>query len=168
MLINVVSGAVSILAVIIALVLIDRVGRKPLLLIGSAGMAVSLSVLVFAFSTATINAEGNLSLSDETGRIALFAANFYVFMFNFSWGPVMWVMLGEMFPNQIRGSGLAVSGLFQWTSNFAITMTFPIFLVAIGLAGAYAIYAAFAFISVYFVYRAVRETRGIELEDMQG
>ena len=80
----------------------------------------------------------------------------------------MWVMLGEMFPNQIRGSGLAVSGLFQWTSNFAITMTFPIMLASIGLAGAYGFYAVFAAISIAFVLFMVRETRGRELEEMEG
>ena len=80
----------------------------------------------------------------------------------------MWVMLGEMFPNQIRGSGLAISGLAQWGSNFGITMTFPILLVSIGLMGAYSLYALAAVISVYFVVRHVHETRGLELEEMQG
>ena len=88
--------------------------------------------------------------------------------FNFSWGPVMWVMLGEMFPNQIRGSGLAVSGLIQWLTNFAITWTFPMMLAGVGLAGAYGFYAVCALISVFFVFKAVRETKGLELEEMQG
>jgi SP family sugar:H+ symporter-like MFS transporter len=73
-----------------------------------------------------------------------------------------------MFPNQIRGSGLAVSGLFQWGSNFAITMTFPIMLASIGLAGAYGFYAACALVSIVFGVKMVRETRGVELEDMAG
>ena len=80
----------------------------------------------------------------------------------------MWVMLGEMFPNQIRGSGLAVSGLFQWSSNFAITMTFPILLTSIGLAGAYGFYAFIAALSAVFVAKFVYETKGVELEDMKG
>src|SRR5690606_4710718 len=84
------------------------------------------------------------------------------------WGPVMWVMLGEMFPNQIRGSGLAVAGLAQWVANFVITWTFPVLLAGIGLAAAYGLYAAAAFLSVFFVLRFVRETRGRELEQMQG
>jgi SP family sugar:H+ symporter-like MFS transporter len=73
-----------------------------------------------------------------------------------------------MFPNQIRGSGLAISGFFQWGSNFAITMTFPIMLASIGLAGAYGFYAFCAAISVFFVLRYVHETKGVELEDMKG
>jgi SP family sugar:H+ symporter-like MFS transporter len=102
------------------------------------------------------------------GKLALVAANAYVCFFNLSWGPVMWVMLGEMFPNQIRGSGLAVAGAAQWSSNFLITVTFPILLAGIGLAGAYGIYTVAAALSVYFVSRWVRETRGKELEQMEG
>lgn len=168
LLINVLSGAVSILACVVALSLIDRIGRKPLLLIGSAGMALTLVIMAISFASVSIDAEGSLQLSPSAGRIALIAANAYVFMFNLSWGPVMWVMLGEMFPNQIRGSGLAVSGFAQWFSNFGITMTFPILLAGIGLAGAYAIYGAFAVFSLVFVVLAVRETKGIELEAMPG
>ena len=100
------------------------------------------------------------------GVFALLAANAYVFFFNVSWGPVMWVMLGEMFPNQMRGSGLAIAGLFQWLANFAITMTFPILLAGIGLSGAYAFYAICALVSVFFVLRFIKETRGKELEAM--
>ncbi|HKL20537.1 MAG TPA: MFS transporter, partial [Tichowtungia sp.] len=92
----------------------------------------------------------------------------YVVFFNLSWGPIMWVMLGEMFPNQIRGSGLAVAGLAQWGSNFLVTWTFPMLLVGIGLGGAYGIYTAGAIISAFFIIKYVKETKGIELEDMQG
>ena len=75
-------------------------------------------------------------------------------------------MLGEMFPNQMRGSGLAISGLAQWLANFGITMTFPIMLATIGLAAAYGFYAFCALVSVFFVWRFVHETRGKALEDM--
>ena len=168
LLINVISGAVSIGACLITVSLIDRIGRKPLLWIGSVGMAFTLAAMALAFASATLDEQGALQLSDTMGTVALVAANLYVFFFNASWGPVMWVMLGEMFPNQIRGSGLAISGLAQWGSNFGITMTFPILLVSIGLMGAYSLYALAAVISVYFVIRHVHETRGLELEEMQG
>jgi len=167
LLINVISGALSIASCVVALNIIDKVGRKPMLQWGSVGMGVTLVMMAFAFSTGT-QVEGELSLSNSMGILALVSANVYVMIFNGSWGPVMWVMLGEMFPNQIRGSGLAVAGLSQWITNFAITMTFPIFLASIGLLGAYGIYAVFAIISAIFVHRMVHETRGIELEDMQG
>jgi SP family sugar:H+ symporter-like MFS transporter len=166
--INVLSGALSIGAVIVALLLIDRIGRKPLLLGGSIGMAFSLGVMVIAFLNATTAADGSLTLEGIYGPLALVAANLYVIFFNGSWGPVMWVMLGEMFPNQIRGTGLAVSGMAQWSANFGITITFPIMLASIGLAGAYGFYTLCAVISIIFVARMVHETRGIELEDMRG
>lgn len=165
LLINVISGAVSIGACLVAVALVDRIGRKPLLWVGSVGMAVTLACLVYAFSTAAL-VDGSLRLSDDMGVFALLAANAYVFCFNVSWGPVMWVMLGEMFPNQMRGSGLAIAGLFQWLANFAITMTFPIMLTSIGLAGAYGFYALCAVLSAFFVMRCINETRGKELEEM--
>lgn len=168
LLINVLSAGLSIAACVVTVLFIDKIGRKPFLWVGSLGMAVSLSLMVVAFSSGTLSAEGTLQLSDGMGTLALVAANAYVVFFNASWGPVMWVMLGEMFPNQIRGSGLAVAGLFQWGSNFAITMTFPIMLASIGLAGAYGFYAACAFISVWFVLKMVHETKGKSLEEMEG
>ena len=167
LLINVISGAVSIIACIITVLLVDKIGRKPLLQWGSIGMAVSLALMVLAFVNADVGPSGDLD-AGEWGPLALIAANAYVFIFNMSWGPVMWVMLGEMFPNQIRGSGLAVAGLFQWSANFAITMTFPILLASVGLAGAYGFYALSAAISAVFVFVYVYETKGVELEQMKG
>ncbi|WP_162373179.1 sugar porter family MFS transporter [Pseudoxanthomonas sangjuensis] len=167
LLINVISGALSIGACLLTVVLIDRIGRKPLLWIGSVGMAVALGLVAIAFASGSLE-NGRLALSDAMGVLALVAANGYVIFFNLSWGPVMWVMLGEMFPNQIRGSGLAVAGLFQWGSNFLVTWTFPMLLAGIGLAAAYGIYTAAAALSVFFVLRYVRETRGKELEQMEG
>ncbi len=167
LLINVLSGALSIGACLVTVLLIDRIGRKPLLWVGSVGMAVALALMVVAFASGSL-VDGRLQLSDGMGRLALVAANVYVVFFNMSWGPVMWVMLGEMFPNQIRGSALAVAGAAQWTSNFAITVTFPMLLAGIGLAGAYGIYTVAAFLSIFFVVRYVRETKGKELEQMEG
>lgn len=168
LLINVVSGALSIAAVVVSLLLVDRMGRKPLLVIGSVGMAIALAMVAYAFSTGSLIGNGGLTLNDNMGLFALIAANIYVIFFNFSWGPIMWVMLGEMFPNQLRGSGLAVSGLAQWLSNFGITLTFPILLGSIGLAITYGIYASFAAISIPFVMLFVYETKGKELEQMEG
>jgi SP family sugar:H+ symporter-like MFS transporter len=166
--INVVSGSLSIAACVTALLLVDKIGRKPLLVIGSVGMAITLGLAGLAFSTASLDANASISLSNTMGALALLSANLYVIFFNLSWGPVMWVMLGEMFPNQIRGSGLAVAGFFQWGSNFIVTMTFPVLLISIGLAGAYGLYTICAGISIIFVLKYVHETKGIELEDMQG
>ena len=168
LLINVLSGALSIGACIVTVLLIDKVGRKPLLWVGSAGMAVSLALVAIAFASGSLDADHKLQLAGNMGVLALVAANVYVVFFNVSWGPVMWVMLGEMFPNQIRGSGLAVAGLAQWGSNFLITWTFPMLLAGIGLAAAYGLYAAAALVSVFFVLKFVHETKGKELEQMEG
>jgi len=165
---NVIMGTVSIIAVVIALSIIDRVGRKPLLLIGSIGMAITLGTMMLCFFNATTNEAGDISLPGVFGPLALISAVLYAAMFNFSWGPVMWVMLGEMFPNQIRGSGLAVSGFFQWFANFLVTWSFPIFLATITLGGAYSLYFIGALLSILFVSKAVSETKGIKLEDMKG
>lgn len=167
--INVGSGVVSIGACLITFFVVDKVGRKPLLLIGSIGMTITLALIAFAFAGAPLDAKGNLVLSSNTGIVALVAANLYVIFFNVSWGPVVWIMLGEMFPNQIRGTGLAIAGLAQWAANFLITLTFPMLLAsALGLAGAYSIYALCSLFSVLFVIWWVKETKGVELENMEG
>lgn len=166
--INIVSGAVSIAACFGTIAVIDKIGRKPLLLIGSAGMAVTLFAMVYAFSHGTLDAKGNLVLSKDLGTMAVVAANLYVIFFNFSWGPVMWVMLGEMFPNQIRGSALAVSGFVQWFANFLISFSFPVMAAKLGLTISYTFYAVCAVISFFLVKSLVHETRGKELEQMEG
>ena len=165
--INILSGALSILSCLAAIGLIDKIGRKPLLLIGSIGMSATLGILTWCFSVGTF-ADGHLTLPEGVGTIALIAANVYVIFFNFSWSPVMWVMLGEMFPNQLRGSGLAVAGAAQWLANFAISFSFPWLAANIGLPITYGFYTACAFLSVIFVMRMVYETKGRELEDMAG
>ncbi|WP_293874258.1 MULTISPECIES: sugar porter family MFS transporter [unclassified Sphingomonas] len=166
--INILSGVLSIAACLFTILTVDRIGRKPLLLVGSAGMAVTLAVVAYAFSTAVTDAAGAVSLPGNNGILALVAANLYVIFFNASWGPVMWVMLGEMFPNQIRGSGLAVSGFAQWIANAAISVSFPALAVSPGLSATYFGYAFFAAVSFFFVRAMVNETRGRELEDMAG
>lgn len=165
---NIISAGISILACVITISLIDKWGRKPFLMLGSVGMTFSLVILVIVFTNAIVDPKSdNLDL-DGSGALALISANAYIFFFNLSWGPVMWVMLGEMFPNQIRGSGLAIAGLAQWGSNFAITMTFPIMLATIGLGGAYGFYALCALISIFFVIYFINETKGRTLESMDG
>ena len=168
LLINIVSGAVSIAACFVTIAVIDKIGRKPLLLIGSAGMAVTLFAMVYAFSHGSLDPKGDLVLSKNLGMIAVVAANLYVIFFNVSWGPVMWVMLGEMFPNQIRGSALAVCGFFQWFANFLISFSFPIMAAQLGLTISYSFYGVCAVISYFLVQKLVHETRGVELEQMSG
>ena len=170
LLINIVSGFVSIAACFVTIAVIDKIGRKPLLLIGSAGMAATLFVMVYAFSHATIDPvdTSKIVLSAQLGMVAVIAANLYVIFFNVSWGPVMWVMLGEMFPNQIRGSALAVCGFAQWFANYLIAQSFPVMASNWGLAISYTFYGVCAVISFFLVQRFIQETKGKELEAMEG
>ncbi|MBT2145351.1 MULTISPECIES: sugar porter family MFS transporter [unclassified Rhodanobacter] len=163
--ITVVTSIVNVLVTLVAIALVDKIGRKPLLVIGSAGMAVTLGLMAWCFSQAT-GSGATLSLPGATGVVALVAANAYVVFFGVSWGPVVWVLLGEMFPNRIRATALAVAAAAQWLANFAITSTFPA-LAELGLSFAYGLYAGFALLSLLFVLAGVRETKGVELEDMR-
>lgn len=171
--ISVATSIVNVAVTVVAIALIDRVGRKPLLLVGSAGMAVTLGTLAVIFGTASkVLVNGELTppqLTGAAGPIALVAANLFVVFFGVSWGPVMWVMLGEMFPNRIRGgAALALAGAAQWIANWLVTVTFPPLkefnLGGVAYGGAYAVFAIISFI---VVAKVVRETRGgVELEDM--
>ena len=163
---NVITGSVNIFFTFVAIALVDRLGRKPLLLVGSVGQAVMLGIMAFIFSTAATSETEGLQLTSSQGTYALLAANGYIAFFAFSWGPVMWVMLGEMFPNQYRGAALALCGMAQWGANFLITISFPILLSAIGLGLSYGIYAFFGVVAYFFVKFFIKETKGRTLEDM--
>src|SRR5207248_10641720 len=104
--------------------------------------------------------DGKPLLSHMAAVAGLTAANLYIVAFAISWGPVMWVLLGEMFPNQMRGAALAVSGATNWVANFAVTVTFLPLLSVTGLGGAYALYALAALFSLPFAGICVRVTRG--------
>jgi SP family sugar:H+ symporter-like MFS transporter len=164
--INLLTGVVNILATFLAIGLVDRWGRKPLLLAGSIGMTVTLAAMAIVFGTAGTGAEGKPELGRAAAIIGLSAANLYIIAFGVSWGPVMWVLLGEMFPNRLRGAALAVSGSTNWIVNFVVTVTFLPLLKGAGLASAYGLYAGAAVISLLFVWRSVPETKGKTLEQM--
>lgn len=131
-------------------------------------MTLTLGAMAAAFATADAGPDGNPVLSHAAAVAGLTAANLYIVAFAISWGPVMWVLLGEMFPNEIRGAALAISGATNWLANFAVTVSFLPLLKAIGLTGAYASYAIAAAISFPFVWLTVRETKGRTLEQMTG
>lgn len=164
---NIISGCVNLAATLPAMALIDRAGRRPLLLYGALGMAISLATVAWVFADASLHSDGSLSLAPAQSLVALIAAHGFIMCFAASWGPVLWVVLGEIFDNQTRGSGMAISTMIHWVGNFAVTMSFPIFLKALGLGGAYALYALTAALAALFVARAVQETRGRSLEEAQ-
>ena len=163
--ITVITSVTNVVVTVVAITLVDRVGRKLLLIVGSAGMTLTLGTLAVVFATANV-VDGQPVLGPTAGPVALVAANLFVVFFGVSWGPVMWVLLGEMFPNMIRGAALAVAGFVQWIANWVVTVTFPS-LADTSLGLAYGLYAFFALVSLLFALRAVRETKGVELEDMQ-
>ena len=125
---NVVNGSVNVVFTLVAIALIDRVGRRPLLLVGSIGQALMLGTMAYVFATAAQGGASGIEMQGGQGIVALVAANAYIAFFAFSWRPVMWVMLGEMLPNRFRGAALSIRGLIQWLSNFLVTWTFPILL----------------------------------------
>ncbi|GII99958.1 sugar porter (SP) family MFS transporter [Sediminihabitans luteus] len=159
-----ITSVTNIVVTIVAILLVDKIGRRRLLLIGSTGMFISLGLMAVAFSNASGSGD-SVSFSGSWDTVAVVGANAFVVFFGATWGPVVWVLLGEMFPNKIRASALAVAAAAQWIANFAITMSFPVF-ADIGLTFAYGFYAVMALLSLLFVYFRVPETKGMELEAM--
>ncbi|MGI5480398.1 sugar porter family MFS transporter [Streptomyces lavendofoliae] len=155
------TSIINIIGTVIAMVLVDRVGRRPLALVGSAGMAISLAFEAWAFSADLVDGK----LPETQGVVALVAAHLFVLFFALSWGVVVWVFLGEMFPNRIRAAALGVAASAQWIANWAITASFPS-LADWNLSGTYVIYTVFAVLSIPFVLKYVKETKGKALEEM--
>ncbi|WP_104109609.1 sugar porter family MFS transporter [Arthrobacter sp. N199823] len=163
--ISVVTAIVNILVTLVAIALVDKVGRRPILLVGSVGMALSLGTMALAFSTAS-GTGSDVSLSGAWGPVALVAANVFVVSFGASWGPLVWVLLGEIFPSRIRARALGLAAAAQWIANFAITLTFPS-MAAASLPLTYGMYALFAVASFFFVMFKIPETNGMSLEQAE-
>ncbi|WP_305094836.1 sugar porter family MFS transporter [Prescottella sp. R16] len=167
LLISVVSALVNIVGTFVAIAVIDRIGRKPLLLIGSVGMAVSLATAAVCFHSATVTTndigESVATLTGAAGTVALIAANAFVFFFALSWGPVVWVLISEMFPNRVRAAAVGIATASNWVANFLVSATFPS-LADWNLSLTYAGYAVMAVLSIVIVSKFVTETRGRTLE----
>ncbi|MCW1096705.1 sugar porter family MFS transporter [Streptomyces sp. RS2] len=155
------TSIINIIGTVIAMIFVDRVGRKPLALIGSVGMVIGLALEAWAFSFDLVDGK----LPATQGWVALIAAHVFVLFFALSWGVVVWVFLGEMFPNRIRAAALGVAASAQWIANWAITASFPS-LADWNLSGTYVIYTIFAALSIPFVLKFVKETKGKALEEM--
>jgi sugar porter (SP) family MFS transporter len=163
--VTVITSVTNVVVTFIAIALVDKIGRRPILLTGSAGMAVTLGLMALAFTQATGSGD-SVSLPSPWSTIALVSANLFVVFFGASWGPVVWVLLGEMFPNRIRAAALGLAAAAQWIANFLITVSFPPLLDAFGASVPYLMYATFAALSFVFVLTKIPETKGVELEDM--
>ncbi|MDA3644805.1 sugar porter family MFS transporter [Saccharopolyspora indica] len=166
LLLSLFTSVVNIVGTFVAIALVDKIGRKPLLVIGSLGMAASLAVTGWAFSFAEVVGE-DAALPFQWGVVALISASAFVLFFAASWGVVMWVLLGEMFPVRIRAAALALGTATNWIANWLVTVSFPS-MRDWNLPVTYFIYAAFALISVVFVVKYLKETKGRSLEEMGG
>lgn len=162
---SVITSVTNVVVTLVAIWLVDRVGRKPILLTGSVLMAVSLATMALAFSFA-VTVDGEQSLPGAWGPIALVSANLFVIGFGASWGPLVWVLLGEIFPSRIRGKALGVAAAAQWIANFLITVSFPA-MSGWSLPLTYAMYALFAALSFFYVWWKIPETKGMELEQTE-
>ncbi|MBM7366839.1 sugar porter family MFS transporter [Gordonia hydrophobica] len=167
---SVITAVINVVMTFVAIGFVDRIGRRLLLLIGSVGMFVGLLLAAIAFTQVydAIDADGETvsRLPSSWGVLALIGANLFVIAFAASWGPVMWVMLGEMFPNRFRAVALGLCTAVNWISNFIISLLFPAAMGAVGPAVVYGFFALCAAISFVYVRSRVPETKGMELEEM--
>ena len=160
---TVIMGIINILFTLLAVFTVEKWGRKPLLIYGSAGMAIG------AFGVALCNVVTGLPALISVISIMVYSASFM-----FSWGPICWVLIAEIFPNTIRGAAVAVAVAFQWIFNFIVSSTFvPMYNMRLGEMGdkfghmfAYALYGVICVIAAIFVWKLVPETKGKTLEDM--
>ncbi|MBD5351113.1 MAG: D-xylose transporter XylE [Bacteroides sp.] len=159
---TVIMGVVNIVFTLVAVFTVERLGRKPLLICGSIGMAIG------ALGVAMSN------IVDVAPIVPVASIMIYSASFMFSWGPICWVLISEIFPNTIRSSAVAIAVAFQWIFNFIVSSTFiPLYNMEMGHMGAkfghcfvYAMYGIICVIAALFVYKLVPETKGKTLEDM--
>jgi sugar porter (SP) family MFS transporter len=151
-------GMVNVLATIVALALVDRAGRRPLLVAGLIGMVSSLLALAAASSMGA--AAGWL------GVATVACVGIYIVCFAFSLGPITWIMIAEIFPNRIRARAASLSTAANWLANFVVSLTFPILRESLGSSLTFALYAVFGIAAIGFVLRRVPETRGKSLEQI--
>jgi sugar porter (SP) family MFS transporter len=149
----------NVLATVIALVLVDRVGRKPLLYVGLGGMTAALLVLSLCFHQ-------HAELGPSLGKIATACLMFFITCYAFSIGPIAWILVSEVFPLRVRGRGVAAATLSFGTSNFLVSLTFLSLIKAAGTSLTLVIYGAFCILTLFFVAFVIPETKGRELESI--
>ena len=154
MLQTVVMGIVNIIFTVVAIVTVDKFGRKPLLIIGSIGMALGMLAI------------GTMSYFQIIGLGTLVFIIIYSASFMMSWGPICWVLIAEIFPNNIRGKAVAIAVAAQWIANFMVSSTFP-FLIGVNEPFTYYLYGIMSILSAFFVWKLVPETKGKTLEEME-
>lgn len=155
MLQTIIMGVVNVVFTVVAILTVDRWGRKPLLITGSIGMAIGMAAISV------------LSFFDIIGIGTLVFIIIYTASFMMSWGPICWVLISEIFPNAIRGQAIAIAVAAQWASNYLISSTYPAMMEFSG-GMTYAFYALMSVLSALFVWKMLPETKGKTLEEMEG
>ena len=161
MLQTVVVGVANVAFTLVATLTVDRIGRKPLMIAGAAVMAVSMFAL------------GTLFATHQLGIGALLAMLAYIAGFAFSWGPVVWVLLAEIFPNAIKGKAMSIAVAAQWIANLLVSWSFKVIdgnsalNAAFNHGFAYVFYGVMSILAALFVWRFVPETKGRSLEGIQ-
>ncbi len=160
---NIIIGVLNVAMTLLAIKLVDRVGRKPLLIAGLAGMIVSLTVLGIASETMTAPE----TASDPLAIVTLVCLGTFIASFAATWGPIVWVMLPEVLPLHVRGAALGVAIGLHWFANFVVSQTFPVLLDKLGAGPVFLGYAGIGVLATLFVVKLVPETKGRSLEEIE-
>jgi len=178
---QVLLATVNLVFTFVAMFTVDKLGRKPLLTIGGFGMLIGFLMIGFTlyFSDySNVNAAGNPALSASEGMMSLIGVLIFIASFAMSMGPVVWVILSEIFPNRVRSIAMSIAVAAQWLANYFVTQTFPMIVGSdankLQLDGGtwnnslpYFIFSAFIFILIIFVWKFIPETKGKTLEEME-
>jgi MFS family permease len=150
---------VNVVATVVGIALVDRIGRKPLLFAGVSGMTVALFALSYAFSHTA-------ALGSSLGTVAIACLMVYIACFAFSLGAIAWILVAEVFPLRVRGRGVAAATLGSGVANFAVSLTFLSLINVLGSAGTFAIYGTLSIVTLIFIRFVVPETCGRNLESI--
>ncbi|GER70306.1 putative metabolite transport protein YwtG [Weizmannia acidilactici] len=152
-------GIVNVIITAVAVLIIDKVGRKPLLLIGNAGMSIALFILGIVSAL--------LGSSPAASWTTVVCLAVYIAFFSLTWGPVVWVMLSEIFPLKIRGIGMGIGSVANWLANLIVSLTFPKLIEQFGISTMFIVYGIMGVLAFIFVIRKVSETKGKSLEQIE-
>jgi len=157
---NVVNGAINVGMTIVAVWLLDRVGRRPLLLTGTAGMAVGMIVAALSFL-------GGSHLTGALAIVAVIGLFFYTGSFAIGLGPVFWLLIAEIYPLKIRGAAMSVATMANWAANFVVTISFLTLLNAVGGVGTFFLFGFLTLVALAYFWRKVPETKGRSLQEIE-
>lgn len=156
---NVANGLIAVVAVIVGMSLLNKVNRRPMILTGLTGVTVAL--ITIGISTLMLNGSPMLPY------VVLSMTVVYLAFFQGAIGPMVWLILAEIFPVRLRGIGMGMAVFFLWISNFVVGIFFPVLMNGIGLSGTFFLFAMFGVVGIIFVAKFLPETRGLSLEQIE-